>query len=90
MGGYSSLLEPPTRPHSRLPCFIDEDSLPEDTGSLYEDVYYNRYVKEILSVNFSISVRDQKRKKNNCCQCTFFFKPFTSIFIFGNGKNEKK
>ncbi|KAJ8954107.1 hypothetical protein NQ314_007157 [Rhamnusium bicolor] len=42
VGGYSSLLEPPTRPHSRLPCFIDEDSPPEDAGSLYEDVYYNR------------------------------------------------
>ncbi|KAJ8922816.1 hypothetical protein NQ315_007851, partial [Exocentrus adspersus] len=44
VGGYSSLLEPPTRPHSRLPCFVDEDSLPEDTGSLYEDVYYNGHL----------------------------------------------
>lgn len=39
VGGYSSLLEPPTRTHSRLPCSIDEDSPPE-----YDDLYtyYNR------------------------------------------------
>ncbi|KAJ8974569.1 hypothetical protein NQ317_018082 [Molorchus minor] len=44
IGGYSSLLEPPTRPHSRLPCFIDEDSPPEEAGSLYDDVYYNSHL----------------------------------------------
>lgn len=39
VGGYSSLLEPPTRTHSRLPCSIDEDSPPE-----YDDLYsyYNQ------------------------------------------------
>lgn len=43
VGGYSSLLEPPTRTHSKLPCSIDEDSPPEDK-SLHDDLsaYYNR------------------------------------------------
>ncbi|XP_044255766.1 uncharacterized protein LOC123005833 [Tribolium madens] len=41
VGGYSSLMEPPTRTHSRLPCFIDEDSPPEEDQSLYDDVCYN-------------------------------------------------
>ncbi|XP_049825605.1 uncharacterized protein LOC109598391 isoform X2 [Aethina tumida] len=36
VGGYSSLMEPPTRALPRLPCFIDEDSPPE-----YDDVSYN-------------------------------------------------
>ncbi|XP_023030112.2 uncharacterized protein [Leptinotarsa decemlineata] len=45
VGGYSSLLDPPTRPHSRLPSFIDEDSPPEEAGSLYEDVYYNSHLE---------------------------------------------
>lgn len=42
VGGYSSLMEPPVRSASRLPCFIDEDSPPEEAGSLYDEVYYNR------------------------------------------------
>lgn len=43
IGGYSSLLEPPVRGCSNLPCSIDEDSPPEDR-SLYEDLstYYDR------------------------------------------------
>ncbi|XP_063923252.1 uncharacterized protein LOC135137501 [Zophobas morio] len=44
VGGYSSLMEPPTRTHSRLPCFIDEDSPPEEDRSLYDDVYYNGHL----------------------------------------------
>lgn len=39
--GYSSLLESSSKVSPRLPCFIDEDSPPEDGASLYEDVYYN-------------------------------------------------
>lgn len=30
VAGYNNLMEPPIRTHSRLPCFIDEDSPPED------------------------------------------------------------
>ncbi|RZC41261.1 hypothetical protein BDFB_012023 [Asbolus verrucosus] len=41
VGGYSSLMEPPTRTHSRLPCFIDEDSPPEEDRSIYDEVYYD-------------------------------------------------
>ncbi|KAJ3631164.1 hypothetical protein MTP99_012308 [Tenebrio molitor] len=44
IGGYSSLMEPPTRTHSRLPCFVDEDSPPEEDRSLYDDVYYNGHL----------------------------------------------
>ncbi|KAG5877897.1 hypothetical protein JTB14_009646 [Gonioctena quinquepunctata] len=44
VGGYSSLLDPPTRLHSRLPSFIDEDSPLEEADSLYEDVYYNSHL----------------------------------------------
>lgn len=40
LSGYSSLLEG-SKANPRLPCFIDEDSPPEDGASLYEDVYYN-------------------------------------------------
>ncbi|CAH0560739.1 unnamed protein product [Brassicogethes aeneus] len=41
VGGYSSLLEPPTRMSSRLPSFIDEDSPPEDDKSFYDEVSFN-------------------------------------------------
>ncbi|XP_030766883.1 uncharacterized protein LOC115890720, partial [Sitophilus oryzae] len=44
VGGYSSLLEGPIRASPRLPCFVDEDSPPEDNNSLYEDVYYNSHL----------------------------------------------
>lgn len=42
VGGYSSLMEPPIRSVSRLPSFVDEDSPPDEAGSLYDEVYYNR------------------------------------------------
>lgn len=43
IGGYSSLVEPPIRTHSHLPCSIDEDSPPEDS-CLYDDLsmFYDR------------------------------------------------
>ncbi|XP_060531130.1 uncharacterized protein LOC132704856 [Cylas formicarius] len=44
IGGYSSLLEPPIRVSPRLPCFIDEDSPPEDGTSIYDEVYYNSHL----------------------------------------------
>lgn len=44
VGGYSSLMDPPTRTPSRLPCFIDEDSSPEEDKFSCEDLstFYNR------------------------------------------------
>lgn len=44
VGGYSSLMEPAIRSASRLPSFIDEDSPPEETTSIFDEVYYNRLV----------------------------------------------
>lgn len=41
VGGYSSLTDPPARTHSRLPCFIDEDS-PPDEDELEDLSTYNR------------------------------------------------
>ncbi|KAF5274284.1 hypothetical protein FQR65_LT04402 [Abscondita terminalis] len=42
IGGYSSLMEPISRTPSRLPCFIDEDSPPDEDE--LEDSSYNRYL----------------------------------------------
>uniref|UniRef100_A0AAR5P9Z8 Uncharacterized protein n=1 Tax=Dendroctonus ponderosae TaxID=77166 RepID=A0AAR5P9Z8_DENPD len=41
VAGYSSLIEPSLKASLRLPCFIDEDSLPEDGASIYDEVYFN-------------------------------------------------
>lgn len=50
VGGYSSLMDPPTRASSRLPCFVDEDSSPEDDQFSCEDIsmFYNRYDNELV------------------------------------------
>lgn len=42
LGGYSSLMEPPTQTHSHLPSFIDEDLAGAEESNFYDDVYYNR------------------------------------------------
>lgn len=45
IGGYSTLMEPPTRTHSRLPCLEDQDMFCEDEDkSFYNDVYYNGHL----------------------------------------------
>lgn len=48
IGGYSGLMAPPTR-LSGMGCSFGEDEEEEEedeeeAGSLYEDVYYNRYL----------------------------------------------
>ncbi|ENN82075.1 hypothetical protein YQE_01547, partial [Dendroctonus ponderosae] len=62
--GYSSLIEPSLKASLRLPCFIDEDSLPEDGASIYDEVYFNRL--SVVLVCFS-NLDVPRRPSNITC-----------------------